>query len=301
MTPDDCSLLAAAEAGPADLTARIVQVDAFTDGQRPFSGNPAAVVPLDAFPSDALMQAIAAENNLSETAFVVPDSGPEGEGDWRLRWFTPAVEVDLCGHATLAAGYVVMTRLQPGRRAVRFHTASGPLVVTRHGGKAVRDEEDDDTFTLDLPARPPGPALGDDARARIATAIGAPVEEAHDGRKWLAVVADEATVRGLVPDMAAIGALPSDGMIVTARGETADVVSRYFNPGAGVPEDPVTGSAHTVLTPFWAERLGRPRLVARQLSRRGGRLGCALENGRVHLTGRVVPYLDGRIRVPEEV
>jgi PhzF family phenazine biosynthesis protein len=301
MTPEDCCPAettadpSTESAGPVRC-APIHQVDAFTVPGRAFSGNPAAVVPLEAWPSDRLMQAVAAENNLSETAFLVRDGGEEG--DWGLRWFTPTTEVALCGHATLAAGYVVTTRLEPGRRAVRFRTASGTLTVTRHGAGDPADEVE--MFDIDLPAQPPGPALDAEGRAAIAAAIGAPVEAAFDGVKWLAVVADEATVRDLAPAMDAVAALPSDGVIVTARGTSADIVSRYFCPGAGIPEDPVTGSAHTIAVPYWADRLGRPQLVARQLSPRGGWLGTAIDNGRVHLTGRVAPYLEGTIRLPAD-
>ena len=253
----------------------IHQLDAFT--ARLFGGNPAAVCPLDAWLPDARMQAIAAENNLSETAFCVR----EGDG-YALRWFTPSLEVDLCGHATLATAHVVFERLQPGSTAVRFRTrVAGELGVTKQG----------EWLELDFPVRPSTPCA---APAGLETALGIRAREVRRSvRDILAVLDSEAEVRALAPHMDALAALGALGVIVTARGETVDFVSRFFAPGMGVDEDPVTGSAHCVLTPYWAEVLGKQTLAARQVSRRGGELRCALRGERVGIAGRVVPYMEG--------
>jgi PhzF family phenazine biosynthesis protein len=231
----------------------------------------------EAFPEDAALQAIAAENNLSETAFLVPD----GE-DYRLRWFTPAAEVPLCGHATLASGAVVLNKLTPEREQVVFHTASGPLTVTR-GGRGL---------VMDFPVRPSTPVA---PPAGLAEALGAtPVEVRRDEVNYTAVLADEQVVRGLEPDIAAIERLDGGGVVVTAQGgDGYDFVSRYFAPAQGVPEDPVTGSAHCALVPYWAERLGRTEFRAFQASRRGGELICRLVGERVELEGACVFYLEG--------
>ncbi|GAB4372997.1 MAG: PhzF family phenazine biosynthesis protein [Kiloniellaceae bacterium] len=260
----------------------LYQVDAFTD--RPFGGNPAAVCPLDVWLPDATLQAIAAENNLSETAYFLR----EADG-YRLRWFTPAIEVPLCGHATLASAYVIAQHVEPGARKIVFHSASGPLTVTRDGA----------VFTLDFPSAPPAPF--DDGGA-VADALGIQPqavlkEDKGRGGKMLALLASEAEVKGAAPDMAKVAALPSDGLIITARGDGVDFVSRYFAPHAGIPEDPVTGSAHCVLTPFWAQRLGKTTMAARQVSARGGALTVADKGARVLISGQVAPYLEGRIRV----
>ena len=247
----------------------IYQVDAFAS--RLFAGNPAAVCPLDDWLPDPVMQAIAAENNLSETAFIVP----QGE-DFQLRWFTPACEVDLCGHATLGTAFVVTTILQPGRDSVCFHTRSGALDVRRVG----------DDFTMDFPAI-------EGARVErtgpVSEALGAPVQEVWQASDIMAVLADEAAVRDLRPDMAATARLDTRGVMVTAAGTDCDFVSRFFAPQSGISEDPVTGSAHCMLTPYWARRLGKTRLSARQLSARGGELTCELAGERVLISGRVMP------------
>lgn len=241
------------------------QVDAFT--ARPFGGNPAAVCPLEQWLPDDVLQAIAAENNLSETAFFVRRS----DGDFDLRWFTPRTEVDLCGHATLASAWVVMRELHTSRTHAVFHTKSGPLTVTRAG----------DDLAMDLPARPARPI---------------------ETRDLVAVFARAEEVRALAPDMAAIEAL--DGVFavcVTAPGTGADAdvdfVSRFFAPAKGVAEDPVTGSSHATLVPYWAERLGKNELRARQVSARVGELGCLLEGERVVLTGRAVVVMRGTMTV----
>ena len=256
----------------------IYQVDAFTLG--PFSGNPAAVCPLEAWLDDATLQSIAAENNLSETAFIVASA----EG-YDLRWFTPALEVDLCGHATLAAAYVVLNHLRPELDAVTFATLSGKLVVSR----------DSDGLSMDFPARAPtqvavSPALSD--------ALGEAPSEVHASRDIVAVYDDEACVRRLSPDQARLLALDEGlGVIATARGDTVDFVSRFFVPKAGIAEDPVTGSAHCTLVPFWAERLGKSHLVAHQVSARGGELHCEHRGDRVTLSGQCTLFLTGSIHL----
>jgi len=259
----------------------LYQVDAFAD--RPFAGNPAAVCPLAAWLPDATLQAIAAENNLAETAFFVPE-----DGGYRLRWFTPTVEVPLCGHATLASAYVIAEHIDRAMRKVVFHSASGPLAVTRAG----------EIFTLDFPTDRPVPF--EDGGA-VAEALGTTPQEvlkpAGQGGKLLAVLASEAAVRAAAPDMAKVKALPGDGLIITAPGDAVDFVSRYFAPHAGIPEDPVTGSAHVVLTPYWAARLGKKTLKARQISWRGGDLTVEDRGERTLISGKVAPYLEGRIRV----
>jgi PhzF family phenazine biosynthesis protein len=238
-------------------------------------------MPMERFPSDTVMQAIAAENNLAETAFLVP----EGD-DYRLRWFTPAVEVPLCGHATLASAAVVMERLKPGRTSVMFHSASGPLTVTRKIGG----------YVMDFPARP---------SERVATppgmveALGAAPLEVHvNSFNYMAIMESEASVRSLDPDMPGIARLNRSGVIVTAPGESRyDFVSRYFAPAKGIPEDPVTGSAHCTLVPYWARRLGRTSFQAFQASRRGGEVGCRLHGDRVELEGACVFYLEGTAEI----
>ncbi len=274
----------------------LYQLDAFAD--RPFAGNPAAVVPLDRWLPDATLQAIALENNLSETAFLVRREGSgDGSADFDLRWFTPAVEVELCGHATLASAAAVQRWLAPEARTIRFHTRSGELTVTGDS------RQDEGRLTMDFPARPPRALDAAGARA-VAEALGAEPEAVLAADKALAVLADEAAVRAVAPDLRRVAALPHDGVIVTAAGggqdrPGPDFVSRYFAPAGGIDEDPVTGSAHCVLAPYWAERLGRSRLSARQVSARGGDLELALAGERVAISGRVAPYLEGVIEVPD--
>jgi predicted PhzF superfamily epimerase YddE/YHI9 len=258
----------------------IYQVDAFAD--RLFAGNPAAVVLLDAWPDDALLQSIAAENNLAETAYLVPE-----ETGYALRWFTPVLEMDLCGHATLAAADVVFRVLRPDLLEVRFSTRrAGPLTVARREGR----------LWLDLPARPPGAV---DVPPGLLTALGGAAPQTVLAARDLLVVFETADpVRALAPDMAGLARL--DRMvIVTAPSDLpgVDFVSRFFAPGHGIPEDPVTGSAHCTLVPYWAGRLGRDRLAARQLSARGGSLDCILAGDRVVLGGLTQLYLEGVIHV----
>jgi predicted PhzF superfamily epimerase YddE/YHI9 len=259
------------------MRARLFQLDSFTT-QR-FRGNPAAVVRLDAFPSADRMLAIAAENNLAETAFLVPDGD-----DYRLRWFTPAVEVPLCGHATLASAAVVMERLEPARERVVFHSASGPLHVIRT----------QTGYRMDFPARP---SQRIEVPEAVSIALGAiPVEVHVNAFTYLAVFDDETLLRGLAPDMSRVAQLDRPGLIVTTAGQgDYDVVSRYFAPAKGVPEDPVTGSAHCALAPYWAARLDRTVLRAYQASARGGELLCSLAGDRVVLEGACVFYLEGEI------
>jgi predicted PhzF superfamily epimerase YddE/YHI9 len=257
------------------------QVDAFTSDV--FGGNPAAVVLLEDWLSDEILQSIAAENNLSETAFVVARQDP-----CPLRWFTPTVEVDLCGHATLAAAHVLFAHHFPARREVTFHTRSGDLGVERDGR----------LLFMDFPSRPARPI---DCTASLAAAIGAHPREALLARDLLAVFDSADDVREFQPDFSRIAALDAFALIVTAPGDGGgvDFVSRFFAPRAGVFEDPVTGSAHCTLIPYWARRLGRTRLAARQLSRRGGEVLCELRGDRVRIGGAVAEYLRGEIDVPD--
>jgi PhzF family phenazine biosynthesis protein len=257
----------------------IFQLDAFTE--RRFAGNPAAVLPLESFPADDLLQAVAAENNLAETAFLVPDGS-----DYRLRWFTPTTEVPLCGHATLASAAVVMERLEPERSTVVFHSMSGPLRVTRAGAG----------YVLDFPVRASERV---DAPQGLAEALGVvPVEVYANEFNYLALLESEPVVRALAPDFAAIARLDRDGVIVTAPGDGGyDFVSRYFAPAKGIPEDPVTGAAHTMLAPYWARRLGKTAFRAFQASRRGGEVLCRLVGDRTELEGACVFYLEGEVEI----
>lgn len=251
------------------------QVDAFAHA--PFTGNPAAVMPLDAWLDDATLQAIAVENNLSETAFTIP-TPQDPEADYALRWFTPAVEVKLCGHATLASGHVLMQG-----DVIRFRTRhAGVLTVTRDG----------EGYALSLPAW----TMTETPLPDLAIGLGGAPTAAfwRDGGYSLFLFPDEATVRALEPDFAALKRHGDVMLIATAPGAGTDIVSRVFVPGGGVDEDPVTGSAHCLLTPFWAERLGRDTFSAYQASARGGYLGCRLDGDRAVLTGRCRTVIEGR-------
>jgi PhzF family phenazine biosynthesis protein len=232
---------------------------------------------LESYSDDGVLQALAAENNLAETAFVVADGQ-----DFRIRWFTPTVEVPLCGHATLASAAVVLERLDPARDLVRFHSASGVLTVRRA----------QPGYSMDFPARPCTAIEEPDG---LSEAIGAsPVETGWDGFNFLVRLKDQETVRHLYPNLTAVAKLPAAGAIVTAEGQGEyDCVSRYFAPAKGIPEDPVTGGAHCALTPFWAERLGKEELHAFQASARGGEMRCRLNGERVELSGECVFYLEG--------
>jgi len=255
----------------------LYQIDAFTDHL--FGGNPAGVCPLQRWLPDAMMQAIAAENNLAETAFFYPNGGGYG-----LRWFTPKVEVELCGHATLASAFVISRFLEPGKKEMAFDSRSGRLTVTC----------EDDLFVLDFPARKPVPAddpavgraLGRDPRALLAT------------KNYLAVFDRAEEVAALAPNMDAVAALALDGVIATAPGSNGvDYVARYFAPGSGIPEDPATGMAQCTLVPYWAGRLGRKRLTGRQISARVGDFACELAGERVRIGGKGVCYLKGSISI----
>jgi len=257
----------------------LYQVDAFAD--RAFAGKPAAVCLLEEWPEDSLLQSIALENNLSETAFLVPEGLV-----WRLRWFTPRVEVDLCGHATLASAHVVFENIQQRAQKVEFETRSGRLTVYRNGP----------VLSMEFPANPPAPAP---VPGGLAEVLGAAPEAVLTAQFiWVAVFGDEAVVRALDPDFRRLAALNGGITAATAPGDEVDFVSRCFAPGKGIDEDPVTGSAHCALAPYWADRLGKTALTARQVSERGGRLACTLQGDRVVISGRATPYLSGTIELP---
>lgn len=267
----------------------IFKLDAFAE--QLFGGNPAAVCPLEEWLPDATLQAIAAENNLSETAFFVPSPG--AGADFQLRWFTPTVEVPLCGHATLASGHVLLNTLGLRGNRVVFNTRSGLLSVERDG----------EDLRLDLPALPPQPLKDvlEDVPKDLQRGLGAkPQAWFGAGHNYLAVFAEATAVAALAPDMAALGRLTGKGVIVTAPGTDhgVDFVSRYFTPARGIAEDPVTGGAHCTLVPYWAQRLKKLRMEALQISARRGRLRTELVLDRVWLSGRVVPYLRGEIAIP---
>jgi PhzF family phenazine biosynthesis protein len=257
---------------------RLYQVDAFAD--RLFSGNPAAVCPLESWLPDEVMQKVAAENNLSETAFYV-----RTDGGFHIRWFTPAVEVALCGHATLATAYVIFTYDRFAGDAIELASKSGPLKVRREG----------DLLVLDFPAGHPKRA---DAPQGLVEALGREPLEIWKGKTdYLVVYEAEEHVATLSPSIGDLGRVDARGIIVTAPGRQVDFVSRFFAPRVGVPEDPVTGSAHTLLTPYWSARLRKPVLSAMQLSKRQGRLRCRLAGDRVEIAGKAVPYLAGTITI----
>jgi PhzF family phenazine biosynthesis protein len=254
------------------------QVDAFTS--EAFGGNPAGVCVLEEWLPDELMQSIAAENNLAETAFYFPD------GDqFQLRWFTPVMEVDLCGHATLAPAFVLFSELQYNQSVIRFQTRSGPISAELRG----------DTIELNFPARPPGPCVVPEELER---ALGKKPKEVFKSRDFFAVFGSEAEVASLQPDFGVLAQLDCLGVIVTAPGENADFVSRFFAPRAGISEDPATGSSHCSLIPFWSERLGKATLFGRQISRRGGEMFCRFLGDRVGIGGRCVIYSRGQLQVP---
>jgi len=270
---------------------KLWQVDAFAE--KPFEGNPAAVVPLESWLGDDQMQDISAENNLSETAFFVPDKA-KGPGHYHLRWFTPAVEVPLCGHATLASAHVILTHLQPQLSRVDFTTKSGILTVER---------ADNGHYAMALPAYRADPHPdGDDFREALEEAMNLEPLEVFRANYALAVFATvdeilEAESDGMLADM--LEEFDETGIIITAAGGDSgfDFVSRFFAPGKGVAEDPVTGAAHAALVPFWAKRLGKAKLLARQMSARGGTLICEEQGERVLLKGKVAPYLEGVISI----
>ena len=254
---------------------KLYQIDAFTN--RVFSGNPAAVCPLTEWLDDQTLLAIAAENNLSETAFFVPQ-----EENFHLRWFTPKAEVDLCGHATLATAFVIFDILKLARQHVSFQTKSGILTVTKENA----------LFTMDFPSREPLPCPV--PRDLLGSLKIKPVEVLKS-RDFLVLFENEKIIRQLSPDMALLMNLDALGVIVTAPGEKVDFVSRFFAPKVGVPEDPVTGSAHSTLIPYWAKKLRKTKLHAHQISKRGGELFCELRGDRVKISGKAVKYLEGEI------
>ncbi|ANG98126.1 phenazine biosynthesis protein PhzF family [Brucella pseudogrignonensis] len=256
------------------------QVDAFT--KRVFAGNPAAVLILKDWLSDATMQAIAAENNLAETAFACP-----AEDGWKLRWFTPTLEVDFCGHATLATAHVLAWHHKIDGE-LNFYTRIGKISVSRVG----------DDYVLDVPSIAP------DQLSELPAFI-APLFENESGATFFrnfeniyVQLEDEAAVRAFVPDHIQIEKLGSVGLVITARGSSHDFVSRYFAAGSGIPEDPVTGSIHATLVPYWAQKIGKDKLSAYQASARGGHLGCELKGDRVLLTGNAVTFMKAEIYIP---
>ena len=259
----------------------LYQVDAFTSEL--FSGNPAAVCPLEKWLDDKTLQGIAAENNLSETAFLVPS----GAG-FELRWFTPVMEVSLCGHATLASAYVLFNVLGWPHDTISFLTRkSGVLTVTRRG----------ELLEMDFPARPAAPV---ERPPGLAAALGAAPERVlGSAEDLLVILANEGAVRGLTPDFTALARIEGRGIIVSASGGPGDFVSRFFAPAVGILEDPVTGSAHCVLVPYWARVLGKRELHAFQVSKRGGELFCGDRGDRVTIAGRAVLYLEGKVTIPD--
>jgi predicted PhzF superfamily epimerase YddE/YHI9 len=259
----------------------LFHVNAFTS--EPFQGNPAAVCPLEAWLDDESLQSVAAENNLSETAYFVN----KGE-DCRLRWFTPRCEVNLCGHATLASGFVLLTILEPWRKSIRFSTRSGVLTVGREG----------DLFCMDFPALAPWAcpdppaALIEGLNAKMSDVCVLQIKD-----NYFAVCGSEDDVRAVQPNLSILEKLHPAGVAITAPGKEVDFVSRYFVPSYGIPEDPVTGSTHCSLTPYWAQRLGRNKLRARQVSERGGELWCELAGDRVVISGKAVLTLQGSLLI----
>ncbi len=257
------------------------QVDSFT--RRAFHGNPAGVVPLESWLPDERMQQIASEANLSETAFVVRSGGTSnGKADYHIRWFTPSVEVDLCGHATLAAAHVLWHHVGERAHRIAFQSRSGPLPVERDG----------DLTILDFPSRPGDPIPVTD---ELAAAFGRRPIEAFKSRDIMAVFENKRDVHEMAPDMARVAAFDAVCLIATAPGAGHDFVSRVFAPRVGIPEDPVTGSAHCTLAPYWAKKLRKPKVTGHQVSKRGGELFCEVVGDRVRIGGHCVMYLEGRI------
>jgi len=255
-------------------------IDAFADEL--FRGNPAGVCILDRELSDEIMQKIASENNLPETAFLL-----KKEGKYILRWFTPEVEIDLCGHATLATAWVLMNEIDPSIMEISFETQSGTLAVSRENS----------VFTMDFPSRRPKPVP---VPTNLEKALGCRILETYLSRDLLVLVENESEVQKLAPDFDLIRKITSDlsfAMIVTAKGDACDFVSRFFAPNAGILEDPVTGSSHSSLIPFWSERLGKNKMLARQLSKRGGTLYCEDRGERVRIGGTAVCYIKGNMNI----
>ncbi len=264
----------------------IYQIDAFAE--KTFEGNPAAVVPLEHWPEASLMQKIAMENNQSETVFFVKQdpSDPRSESFYHIRWFTPAFEIDLCGHATLAAAYVIKNFIEPPVQQIIFSTEKvGELKTTIQDGR----------FTLDFPSRMPAAC---DPPKEVLQSLGiSNAVEILRSRDYFVVLPNEEAVLGIEPDFGLMKQIDTVGVIVTAKGHDSDVVSRCFYPGAGIPEDPVTGSAHCNIVPYWSGKLGKTKLSCRQASARGGNLDCTLSGDRVLMTGGCVLYMKGEIEV----
>ena len=255
----------------------LYQIDAFTN--KVFKGNPAAVCPLDRWYSDTDLQAIAEENNLSETAFYVP-----AEAGYHLRWFTPKAEVDLCGHATLAAAYVIFNFSDYADNTVKFESRSGELTVTKS----------DDLLVMDFPSQPAKPCA---TPLLLVEGLGKAPIEVLSSEDYMAVFGAEDDVIALKPNFDALNKLDLRGVMVTAKGKEVDFVSRFFAPRHGINEDPVTGSAHCALTPYWADRLNKTKLSAKQVSKRSGYIGCELKGNRVFLSGKAVKYMEGKIKL----
>jgi len=256
------------------------QIDAFTD--RVFGGNPAAVCPLESWPDDNILQSIAEENNLSETAFFVSTGN-----DFELRWFTPIREVDLCGHATLASAHVILEHIGHPADYVIFKTRSGDLAVKKNGNM----------LEMDFPLLAPKPCA---APEHLIEGLGKTPVEVLEAQDYIAVYGDEATIRSIVPDQVLLNRLDLRGVCITAPGDSVDFVSRFFAPKFGIPEDPVTGSAHCELAPYWASKLNKNDLKARQVSKRGGELYCRVEKekGRIFISGQAVTFMIGDIYLP---
>lgn len=256
------------------------QIDTFTD--QIFNGNPAAVCPLNSWLPDHILQSIAIENNLSATAFIVSKNDA-----YEIRWFTPSEEIDLCGHATLASAYVVFRWLNPWSHNVTFHSKSGTLLV--------KHNQDNDEITLDFPASHVTPC---DISEILIRGLGITPRHVLKGNAYLVVLESERQIRGLKPDLRLLSEHGFERIIVTAPGDKVDFVSRYFKPKNIITEDPVTGSAHCILMPYWSRRVNKNRLLASQVSKRGGNILCEIRNDRVFLTGKAVPYLQGTITIP---
>ncbi len=258
----------------------IYQIDAFAD--RVFSGNPAAVCPLEAWLDDTLMQHIAAENNLAETAFLV-----KSDNHYEIRWFTPETEVDLCGHATLASASMLFTHFEPGANLLSFYSPRSGLLSVEKGK--------DGLLSLDFPADPPKEVAP--VKALEEAIGGSPIQTLKGKTDYLLIYKDQQTIENLSPNFFLLNKVNARGVIVSAKGEQVDFVSRFFAPQAGINEDPVTGSAHTTLIPYWSGQLKKNRLSARQLSKRGGSLQCEALGDRVKISGKAVPYLTGEITI----
>jgi PhzF family phenazine biosynthesis protein len=256
----------------------LYQIDAFAN--QPFEGNPAAICPLTTWLPDEVMQAIAMENNLSETAFFVP----EGNG-FRIRWFTPLCEVDLCGHATLASAYLLFNRLSCNKDVIRFESRSGVLNVSQKG----------DRIELDFPAQTPRAC---DTPEAILTAFSKTPLECVKAEDYIVIFDNEEHVKNVNPDLRALSTLDLRGVCISARSSQYDIVSRFFAPKYGIDEDPVTGSSYTQLAPYWSKQLGKTTITARQVSRRGGNVMCEMRGDRVAISGNAVIYLEGSIDIP---